>query len=259
MILAVNVGNTHVVFGFVDRELRLDRILKIPTDLKETSVGYASRIKQSLELIGADLSAVEGAILSSVVPPLTEVLKEAIVLLFEKSPLIVGAGIKTGLHILIDDPGSIASDLVAMAVAAKELYPLPCLILDMGTATTVVCVNEAGKYIGGAIMPGVNISMEALFREASLLPRFELKKPRKVIATSTSDSMCSGILYGNAGAIDGVLDRFAEELGKEPASIVSTGGFSDVLAPFCRHRWIKDEELLLKGLAIIYYKNLSCK
>ncbi len=259
MILAVNVGNTHVVFGFADWEFRLDRILKIPTDLKETSVGYASRIKQSLELIGADLSAVEGAILSSVVPPLTEVLKEAIVFLFEKSPLIVGAGIKTGLHILIDDPGSIASDLVAMAVAAKELYPLPCLILDMGTATTVVCVNEAGKYIGGAIMPGVNISMEALFREASLLPRFELKKPRKVIATSTSDSMCSGILYGNAGAIDGVLDRFAEELGEESASIVSTGGFSEILAPYCRHHWIKDEMLLLKGLAIIYYKNLSCK
>lgn len=259
MILAVNVGNTHVVFGFADRELRLERILKIPTDFKETSVGYASRIKQSLELIGADFSIVEGAILSSVVPPLTEVLKEAIVLLFGKAPLVVGAGIRTGLHILIDDPGSIASDLVAMAVAAKELYPLPCLILDMGTATTVVCVNDAGKYIGGAIMPGVNISMEALSREASLLPRFELKKPRKVIATSTTDSMCSGILYGSAGAIDGVLDRFSEELGKEPASIVSTGGFSGTLAPFCRHHWIEDEKLLLKGLSIIYYKNLTEK
>ena len=259
MVFAINCGNTHVVFGCVDQGGSVEQMLKLPTDLRETAVGYAARIKQSLELVGTDIDSIEGAILSSVVPPLTSTLKEAIFLLFRKNPLVVGAGIKTGLHILIDDPGSIASDLVAMAVAAKENYPLPCVVLDMGTATTLVCINEAGKYIGGAIMPGVNISMEALFREASLLPRFELKAPRRVIATSTSDSMCSGIIYGSAGSIDGVLNRFTEELGKEPASIVSTGGFSDVLAPFCRHRWIKDEELLLKGLAIIYNKNLSCK
>ncbi len=255
MILAVNVGNTHVVFGFVSESNSVDRMLKLPTDLNETYVGYATRIKQSLELIGADLDAVEGAILSSVVPPLTEVLKEAVLLLCRKDPLVVGAGIKTGLHILIDDPGSIAADLVAMAVAAKEYYPLPCVILDMGTATTVVCVNEAGKYIGGAIMPGVGISMEALYREASLLPRVELKKPRKIIASSTVDSMCSGILYGSAGSVDGILDRFTEELGKKPATIISTGGIAGILAPYCRHQWVEDEKLLLKGLGIIYYKN----
>jgi len=259
MILAVNVGNTHVVFGFVTDENRVEQMLKLPSDIKETSVGYAARIKQSLELVCDDWENLEGAILSSVVPPLTEVLKEAIVLLFGLSPLVAGAGIKTGLHILIDDPGSIASDLVAMAVAAKELYPLPCVILDMGTATTVVCVNGAGKYIGGAIMPGVYIAMEALFREASLLPRFELKKPKKAIATSTVDSMCSGILYGSAGSVDGVLDHIAEELGREPATIVSTGGVSGMLAPFCRHSWTVDEKLLLKGLGIIYRKNKSTK
>ena len=257
MILAVNVGNTHIVFGFLKEENVVEQMLKLPTDLKETSVGYASRIKQSLELIGASFDSVDGAILSSVVPPLTDVMKEAMFLLCKKSPLVVGAGIKTGLHILIDDPGSIAADLVAMAVAAKEYYPLPCVILDMGTATTLVCVNEAGKYIGGAIMPGVNISMEALFREASLLSRFELKKPKKIIASSTADSMCSGILYGSAGAIDGVLDRFAEELGKEPKTIVSTGGIAGTLKNFCRHQWMEDEALLLKGLGIIYRKNLS--
>lgn len=257
MILAVNGGNTHVVFGCVDKECRVKGMLKLPTDLKETAVGYAARIKQSLELVGTDLGQIEGAVLSSVVPPLTEVLKEAVSLLIGKEPLVVGAGIKTGLHILIDDPGSIAADLVSMAVAAKEKYPLPCVILDMGTATTVICVNEAGKFIGGSILPGVNISMEALFREASLLPRFELKKPKKVIASSTVDSLCSGILYGSAGAIDGVLDRFSEELGREPASIVSTGGVAQTLAPYCRHQWIEDETLLLRGLGIIYYKNSS--
>lgn len=256
MILAINVGNTHVVVGIVNKNNDVEQMFKLPTDLKETSVGYAARIKQGLELIGMSLDATQGAILSSVVPPLTEVLKDAIVLLCGKAPLIVGAGIKTGLHILIDDPGSIASDLVAMAVAAKECYPLPCVILDMGTATTVVCINEAGKYIGGVIMPGVHISMEALFQQASLLPRFELKKPKKIIASSTVDSMCSGILYGSAGSIDGVLDRFSEELGKEPASIVSTGGIATVLLPFCRHNWTVDEKLLLRGLGVIYRRNL---
>lgn len=256
MILAINVGNTHVVVGIVNKNNDVEQMFKLPTDLKETSVGYAARIKQGLELIGMSLDATQGAILSSVVPPLTEVLKDAIVLLCGKAPLIVGAGIKTGLHILIDDPGSIASDLVAMAVAAKECYPLPCVILDMGTATTVVCINEAGKYIGGVIMPGVHISMEALFQQASLLPRFELKKPKKIIASSTVDSMCSGILYGSAGSIDGVLDRFSEELGKEPASIVSTGGIATVLQPFCRHNWTVDEKLLLRGLGVIYRRNL---
>ena len=256
MILAVNAGNTHIVFGCLEKGKDVERMLKLPTDMKETAVGYAARMKQSLELVGIDPALIEGSIISSVVPPLTEVLNEAIFLLSGVLPLIVGAGIKTGLHILIDDPGSIASDLVAMAVAAKEKYSLPCIILDMGTATSLVCVNESGKFIGGAIMPGVSISMEALSRQASLLPRFELKKPKKVIASSTVDSLCSGALYGSAGAIDGILDRFAEELGNEPATIVSTGGVAKVLAPFCRHQWVEDETLLLRGLGIIYFKNL---
>lgn len=259
MILAVNVGNTHVVFGVVSKETGVQQMLKLPTVLKETAVGYATRIKQSLELVGIDVCAFDGAILSSVVPPLTDVVKEAVLLLCGKTPLIVGAGIKTGLHILIDDPGSIAGDLVAMAVAAKENYALPCVILDMGTATTLVCVNESGKFIGGAIMPGVNISMEALYREASLLPRFEFKKPKKVIASSTVDSLCSGTLYGSAGAIDAIIDRFSEEIGKKFATIVSTGGVASVLAPFCRHQFVEDQTLLLKGLGSIYYKNLMTK
>lgn len=257
MILAVNVGNTHIVFGCVNEKLCVEQMLKLPADLNETAIGYAARIKQSLQLVGIDLKQIQGAIVSSVVPPLTEVLKEAVFLLCNSKPLVVGAGIKTGLHILIDDPGSIASDLVAMAVAAKEKYALPCIVLDMGTATTLVCINAEGKFIGGAIMPGIGISMEALSRQASLLPRFELKKPKKVIASSTVDSLCSGALYGAVGAIDGMLDRFAVELGREPASLVCTGGVAKALAPFCRHRWFEDESLLLRGLAIIYRKNSS--
>lgn len=255
MIFAINCGNTHVVFGAVEKDGSVRQMLKLPTDLRETAVSYAAGIKQSLTFVGVEIDSMEGAILSSVVPPLTEVLREAILLLIGKYPLVVGVGIKTGLHILIDDPGTVASDLVAMAVAAKETYPLPCVILDMGTASTLICINEAGKYVGGVIMPGVNISMEALFREASLLPRFELRKPKKVISSSTADSMCSGILYGSAGAIDGILERFRDELGGDPATIVSTGGVASVIAPYCRHSWIEDEKLLLKGLGIIYLKN----
>ena len=256
MILAIDSGNTHVIFGCVDETTqKAAQVFRLSTDRTETEYGYAAKIKQVLDLCGVDAKGFDGAIISSVVPPLTNVLVRAVRLLTGQEALVVGAGVKTGLHICINDPGTVASDLVATAVAAKEEYPLPCVIVDLGTATTLTVVDEKGRYVGGAILSGVGLSMGALADGTALLPHIELSPPRNVIAANTVDSMKSGLLYGTAGAIDGLLDRFAAELGREPAAIVATGGMSALVCPHCRHSVTLDETLLLRGLARIWKRN----
>jgi len=257
MILALDAGNTHIVFGCVNSEGIVGRVLRIATDHNETSFGYAAKMMQIFQMVGESASSFSGSVLSCVVPSLTETLKAALVLLVGKEPLIVGAGVKTGLKICIDDPGTMAADLVATAVAAKEDYALPCVVIDMGTATTLTVLDREGRYLGGSILPGVGTGLEALIRETSLLPRIRIAKPRKAISASTEDSMRSGVLYGAVGALDGILDRFAEELGQEPACIVSTGGLANEICPLCRHKILYDEKLLLRGLGILYRKNCT--
>ena len=255
MILTIDSGNTHTTFGCVDASNAVSQVFRLPTDRSQTEYGYAANLRQVFELCKVDVTAFEGAIISCVVPPLTDVLVRTVRLLTGLEPLVVGAGVKTGLPICINDPGTVAADLVAAAVAAKEEYPLPCVIVDMGTATTLTVVDERGRYLGGAILPGAGLSLDALAQGTALLPNVEIRPPRNVIAANTVDSMKSGILYGTAGAIDGLIDRFAEELGREPASIVATGGMSARICPFCRHSVTVDETLLLRGLARIWRKN----
>ena len=257
MILAINSGNTHTTVGCVDQACRVASLFRIPTDRCETEFGYAVRIREILGLQGIELSCLEGAIVSCVVPPVTETLVRAVKLLIGTPALVVGAGIKTGLQIAINDPGTVASDLVAAAVAAKEEYPLPCVVVDMGTATTLTVVDRGGRYVGGAILPGAELSLEALAKEAALLPHIEISAPRRAIGTNTVDCMKAGIVYGAAGSVDGLIDRIAKELGEEPASIVATGGVSEVIAPHCRHSMIMDDTLLLRGLRLIWDKNQS--
>ena len=262
MILAIDTGNTHTVIGCIHANGEIVEIMRIESNLYKTEYEYAASIKLVLELNGVDLSEIEGAVISSVVPPLTVVLKKAVKIVTGVDSLVLGAGVKTGLPIVIDDPGTIAADLVATAVAAKEYYPLPCIIIDMGTATTVTVVDSKGRYIGGAIMPGVSLSMNALTAGTSLLPKIELTPPNKVIASNTVECMKSGIIYGAAGAIDGVLSRFTEALqagGDEEWSIVATGGVASTICPCCRHDIILDDNLLLKGLHIIWEKNRRYK
>ena len=256
MILAVNVGNTHITFGVIENSKIIQPVMSIKTDQKQTSFGYAAEMKSVLDMSGFCGCTFDGAVLSSVVPPLTRILDSAIGAVTGKSPIVVGAGIKSGIHILTDDPGSVASDLVAMAVAAKTEYELPCVIVDMGTAVTLTVVDENGRFIGGAFMPGINLSLNALFEEASLLPRIEVVPPKKAIGSSTVECMRSGIIYGFAGAIDGVIDKFTEEIGKEPATVVTTGGMAEILNGYLRRKPVNDENLLLKGLGYIYEKNL---
>ena len=255
MILAIDSGNTHITFGGVDRGETVTPIFRIPTDTAETDYGYAAKIKQIFDLHYINTAAFEGAVISNVVPQLTDVIRRAVRIVVQKDALVVGAGVKTGLHICINDPGTIASDLVASAVAAKELYPLPCIIVDMGTATTLTVVDEKSRYIGGAILPGAGISLNALASETALLPHIELGVPKSAIAANTVDSMKSGIIYGTAGSVDGIIDRFEKELATPIASIVATGGISAVIASHCRRSITVDETLLLKGLEIIWRKN----
>ena len=255
MILAIDIGNTHITFGCMDKNNTTANVFRIPTDRSETEYGYAAKLNQILTLAGIAVDSFEGAIISCVVPPLTDTVARAVRLITGRDAMVVGAGIKTGLHICINDPGTVASDLVAAAVAAKELYALPCVIVDMGTATTLTVVDEKGRYIGGSIFPGVGLSIRALAEGTALLPHIEVNPPRNVIAANTVDSMKSGIVYGTAGSIDGSLDRFEEALGTAPATVVATGGMSALICPHCRHQILLDETLLLKGLSIIWHKN----
>ena len=171
-------------------------------------------------------------------------------------PLILGPGTKTGLNIRIDNPAETGSDLVAAAVAAKSKYPLPIIIVDMGTATTITAVDRDGAFIGGAILPGLRVSVDALVGKTSQLTGIALTPPKKAIGKSTSDSMRSGAIFGTAGMIDGLIERFCEELGSE-ATVLGTGGLMDTIAPYCRSRIIVDQDLLVEGLRLIYEKNRS--
>ena len=259
MILAIDTGNTHIVLGCIDEKGEISHIIRLETNLKKTEYEYASDIKQILELEEVDRFGFDGAIISSSVPQIIEILRRAVKVITGIDALVVGAGIKTGLDIVLDDPSTIAADLVATAVAGKKYYPLPCIIIDLGTATTVTVVDAKGRYIGGAIMPGVRLSMRALADGTSLLPNIEIIPPTKTIASNTIECMKSGIIYGSAGALDGILDHYIEDLGGSVGSVVATGGLASTICPVCRHDIILDNNLLLKGLYVIYMKNKARK
>ncbi len=256
MILGIDVGNTHITFGCIKEGIVLKPLYRIPTDRKETEYGYAIRFKEILGLNGIKTDSLDGAVISSVVPVVTGLLEKAVKLIADVEVLTVGPGIKTGIKIAIDDPGTLGADLVTTAVAAAEKYPLPCIIIDMGTATTVTVLGENKDFRGGAIYPGLGTSLNALTQGTSLLPAIEVNVPKHAVATNTVDCIKSGIVYGTAGAIDGIISALEKEMG--PAkSIVCTGGMGPLVSPYCTHDLIDDEELLLNGLEIIWEKNKS--
>ena len=256
MILALDVGNTNIVAGCIDRE-KTYFIERLSTVRTKTELEYAVDIKTILDIHSMDFSDIKGCIISSVVPQITGILHQAVEKILKEVPVLeLGPGIKTGLNIYMDNPASVGADLVAAAVAGEEEYPLPLILIDMGTATTVTVVDQDKRYIGGLIYPGINISLDALTAHASQLGGIRLEPPRKVIAKNTVDSMKSGILYSNAAALDGIIDRICEELGQE-AYVVATGGLASKIIPYCRKKITLDEELILKGLLIIFEKNMN--
>jgi len=253
MVLAVDIGNTNIVVGCFEGENILFTE-RMSTEHSATVLEYTVLIKTVLELNGMADTAFEGGILSSVVPPLTGTVREAVRRIAHVDPLIVGAGIKTGLKIQLDDPAALGSDRVADAVAASNLYPCPVMTVDMGTATTISVVDSNHTFLGGLIVPGVRVALDSLSSRASQLPVISLEPPKKIIAKNTVDCMKSGIVYHTASGIDGIIDRVSEELGTS-CTVVATGGNAPRIIPYCRHKIILDEQLLLKGLMIIYRKN----
>ena len=264
MILAIDMGNTNIVIGCVDDNGVLFEE-RLSTDFSKTELEYAIGFKTVLELYNIDSYDIKGAIMSSVVPQLSNIIKSAVEKTIGISPLIVGPGIKTGLNILMDQPRQVGSDQIVDAVAALKVYGAPSIIIDMGTATTMSVVDENENYIGGVILPGIRVSVDSSVSRTAQLPRIALDAPKSVMGKNTIDCMKSGVIYGNASCIDGMIDRMADEIGIPLASkenphgikVVATGGLSRVIVPECRHDIIVDHALLLKGLKIIYDKNVE--
>lgn len=255
MILAIDMGNTNIVVGCID-EGKILFVERLCTDLSETELEYAIGIKTVLELYNIKVEDIDGSIISSVVPPLTNIIHAAIRKIVGMDSMVVGPGIKTGLNILMDNPKTMGADLIVDSVAGIHEYGAPLIIIDMGTATTVSVIDSDKNYIGGMIIPGLKVSLESLVNRTSQLPRIGLEAPAKVIGKNTIDCMKSGILLGNASMLDGLVDRIREEIGCD-ASVVATGGLAKTVVPLCKHDIIVDDGLLLKGLYLIYKKNME--
>ncbi len=253
MILAVDIGNTHIVLGCMEG-YRIIQMARITTNKQKTDFEYAVDIKNVFDFFNVDFFNIDGAVISSVVPPITNTFIRAINMVTGVKPLIVGKGIKTGINILLDDPGEAGADLVAAAAGAIKLYTPPLIIIDMGTATTMTVIDAKGSFLGGAISPGVALGLSALASGTSQLPNVSFDPPDKCIGTNTIDSMKSGIILGAASMIDGMIERFQDELGYK-ATVVATGGIAPSVVPLCRHKIIVNDDLLLYGLAAIYEKN----
>ena len=254
MILVIDIGNTNIVMGCMDGN-RTCFIERMATDTKRTELEYAIMLKNVLELYHIRPEELEGGIISSVVPPLTNVLKASAEKIISGEVLVVGPGIKTGLNILMDNPASVGSDLIVDAVAAIHEYPVPLIFVDMGTATTISVIDEEKRYRGGMILPGIRVSMDSLTARTAQLPHISIEPPKRLIGRNTIDCMKSGMIYGNASCIDGMIRKIKKELGREDVTVVATGGLSKVIIPYCEESIIYDNELLLKGLRLIYEKN----
>ncbi len=253
MILAIDIGNTNIVVGCIDSE-KTYFIERVSTVRTKTELEYAVDLKTILDIYHIKRTMLEGCIISSVVPQITNIVKLGAEKILKQDVLVLGPGTRTGLNILMDNPATLGADLVADAVAGIKHYPVPLIIIDMGTATTLCVVDEHKNYIGGMILPGVGISLDALTARASQLSGIGIEPPKRVISKNTIECMKSGVLYSSAGAIDGCIERMEEELGMR-TTVVATGGLAKKIIPYCKRDIILDEELLLKGLYVIYEKN----
>lgn len=253
MILTIDVGNSNIVIGCVkDDEILFEA--RIRTDATKTSDEYSVDIKNILDIYGVSRDAIEGGIIASVVPQVLNSLQTAVKKLTGKTCLVVGPGLKTGLNIRLENPSQTGADLVVGCVAALREHKPPMIIVDMGTATTMVVLDKEGALIGGCICPGVKISMEALTDRTALLPGLQLDQPKKAIGRNTIDCMRSGIMMGTACMLDGMVERMEQELGYK-TTVLATGGIAKFVLPMCKTPVQYDKDLLIKGLAILYREN----
>ncbi len=255
MILAVDIGNSNLVIGGI-RGNDIVFEARLRTDTTKTSDEYCIDLKMILEVYGVKAEEIEGSIIASVVPQVLNSVKTAMIKLTGKQALVVGPGLKTGLNIKIENPSQTGADLVVGSVAALREHKPPLIVVDMGTATTMMVLDATGAFIGGSISPGVKISMDALTDRTALLPGLQLDQPKRAIGRNTIDCMRSGIMLGAACMLDGMVERMEAELGQK-ATVVVTGGIAKFVIPMCKTPVIYDKNLLLKGLAMLYRDNVK--
>lgn len=254
MILTIAIENTNTVIGGFEKEVLLfDE--SISTNSSRTEFEYIMNLCSILEMHGKKAKDVEGVIISSVVPPVTNSVKRAAMRIFENEPLIIGPGVKSGLNIVTDQPAQTGNDLVACAVAGIAAYEVPMIIINMGTATTLSVINERKQYVGGMIIPGMKSSSFSLAKETAQLPAIGLEKPRKAIGSNTVEAMRSGLFYGTAACVEGAAAKIEKELGVQVETLVLTGEYAKHILPYCERKMCLNEHLLLNGLRLIYEKN----
>ncbi len=253
MILAIDIGNTNITLGGY-AEQKIQFISRLATDARRTADQYAVELYDVIRISGYSVTDTEGAIISSVVPSVGAAITQAIKKLTGITPLEVGPGVKTGINIKIDNPAQLGADLVAGAAGAIDKYPLPCVIIDMGTATTLSVLDKDGNFLGGVIAAGVGLTLNALTENTALLSAIPITAPKKAIGKNTVECMQSGLIYGTASMIDGMVARIETEL-NTPCTVVATGGRAGQIIPHCNHEMQLDDNLLLDGLIKIYQKN----
>ena len=255
MILTIDIGNSTITLG----GMQGDEVLlecRLNTDRVKTSDTYCIDLKTLFEIYGVPLDSIEGVIISSVVPQVLNSVRTAIRKLLDLEPLVVGPGLKTGLNIRLENPDQLGADLVAADVAALREHKPPMILINMGTATTIAVLDPEGAHLGGCVCPGIKISLEALRGKTSLLPGIQLERPKQVLGRNTADAMRSGIMYGTAAMLDGMIERFREETGWD-FTIVATGGLAKHIIPLCKHEICYDPHLIIKGLAALYRENIT--
>lgn len=253
MLLVIDIGNTNIVLGLYEGE-ELKFHWRVATDRNKTEDEYGMLARSLFGSVGLTLEHVEGVIISSVVPPLNSAIERMCIKYFQKKPLIIGPGIKTGLNIKYEYPREVGADRIVNAVAAIHYYGTPLIIVDFGTATTFCYIDQQGQYWGGSIAPGIGISTEALVSRAAKLPKIEIVKPSSVIGRNTIAAMQSGIYYGFVGQVEGIVRRIIAEYKTEPM-VVATGGLAELIANETDCIGVVDPNLTLKGLRLIYERN----
>ncbi len=254
MLLAVDVGNTETMLG-VFRGPDLLRTWRMATEPERTPDEFSLLFGGFLAQEGLSFSKeITGVVLSSVVPASTQALREMTETAFGFPPLVLEPGVRTGIAILIDNPREVGADRIANAIAAHARYGGPCIVVDFGTATNFDVVTERGEYLGGVLAPGLQVAAEALYRAAAKLTPVELRAPKRVIGRGTVEALQSGLVFGAAAAVDGLVERIREELGS-PAQVVATGGLAPVVVPHCRTVGQHDPWLTLEGLRLVFERN----
>ncbi|MGL5972893.1 MAG: type III pantothenate kinase [Oscillospiraceae bacterium] len=256
MVLAIDIGNSNIVIGgYQQKELQFD--FRLCTDTNKTEFEYSYSIKNILDISGINIQDIKGCIISSVVPQISYIVKDAIKIIHDIKIIMVEPGIKTGVNIKIDNPAQLGSDLLCTAVGVISRYSLPAIVVDLGTATKFTAIDSNKNLLGGSIIPGVSVSLDALISKTAQLPYISLEAKGDIttIGTNTIDCMRSGVVLGTACTIDGMVKKYKKVLG-DNVTVIGCGGLVSSILPYCEEKLIYDKNLILNGLIDLYYKNI---